>query len=383
MLDMSDQIVNRLYEEAFSKIGSKTGLKAGLERMLEMDKALGNPSRSFRSVHVGGTNGKGSVSTKIAYGLSRRGKKVGLFTSPHIDTCRERIQINGEMISEVEFLEAFNTVMAISEDLMFFEIVTLMAFLYFRKHKVDIAVFEVGLGGALDATNIILPELSVITNVTMDHMQYLGNTIESIATNKAGIIKPNVPVVLGNRAAFPPVLRQAFACKSPIYFTKGDVDWMEENTLIAKRALSILTSSDVQEDLSIVQPCRFEAIEVEGVTMVFDVAHNIDGFTQLFARLKSQFPDREFAVVIGMARDKDHGPCVKFIKSQTDKIYPISREHPRLLTQTEIEAVFGITNTIPLQAFVENAEKEKRVLVVCGSFFIMKEMKQELILCRV
>lgn len=383
MLKTPDNSIDLLYEDTVRKLESKIGLKAGLERMLSVDNALGNPSRSFPSIHVGGTNGKGSVSTKIAYGLSQRGRKVGLFTSPHIDTCRERIQINGQMIPSGEFVESFNAVVAISEDLMFFEIVTLMAFLYFRKHKVDIAVFEVGLGGALDATNIILPELSVITNVTMDHMQYLGNTIESIATNKAGIIKPGVPVVLGNRAVFPCVLKQAFACKSPIYFAKGDLDWMEENTLIAKRALSVLTSSEPCEDLSIVQPCRFETIDIDGFTVVFDVAHNIDGLTQLFARLKSQFQNQKFAVVVGMARDKEHGPCVRFIKSQTDMIYPISREHSRLLTQSEIEEVFGIANTISLASFAENAEKENRVLVVCGSFFIMKEMKEVLTLCRV
>lgn len=370
--------MSELYDEMFRKLELRTGEKIDLASMMEYDQLLGSPSRAFQTVHVAGTNGKGSVCTKIAHGLMKAGKKVGLFTSPHIDTCRERIQINQEMISEEEFVEIFKIVTAVSEKAMFFDILTLMAFVYFRKHKVDMAVFEVGMGGAFDSTNIIIPELSVITNVSMDHMKHLGDTLELIATNKAGIIKSGIPVVLGDRAALPCVIQRAVACRSPIYFVRSHPDWMEENTLIAKRALSYLLPSETFTDLSIVQSCRFERVVREGLTIIFDVAHNIDGFIHLFKRVNSQFPGQKLSVIVGMSRDKNHAPCVELIKSQTDAIYPVTASHKRLFTQGEIERVFKIVTGDTLEAFVERARRENRVLVVCGSFFIMKAMKEAL-----
>jgi dihydrofolate synthase/folylpolyglutamate synthase len=178
----------------------KYGIKFGLDNISRLMASLDDPHKSFLSVHVAGTNGKGSVSAIIASILESAGLKVGLFTSPHIVSFTERIKINGEEISEDEIIELADEIRYIVErngdfSPTFFEVVTAMALLYFKREKIDIAVIEVGMGGRLDATNIIAPVVSVITNISCDHMEFLGSTLEEIAREKAGIIKKGVPVV--------------------------------------------------------------------------------------------------------------------------------------------------------------------------------------------
>lgn len=189
-----------LYESVpmFQQIGSKA-YKPGLETTHKLDEHFGHPHRQFKTIHIAGTNGKGSCSHTIAAVLQCAGYRVGLFTSPHLIDFRERIRINGEMIPEeyvVNFVEEHR---AFFEPLhpSFFELTTAMAFRYFADQKVDVAVIEVGMGGRLDCTNIIHPDLCVITNIGLDHTQYLGDTLTKIAKEKAGIIKEGVPVVIG------------------------------------------------------------------------------------------------------------------------------------------------------------------------------------------
>ena len=175
--------------------------KANLDNTLRLDEHFRHPHRQFRSIHVAGTNGKGSVSHMLASILQEAGYKTGLYTSPHLKDFRERIKVNGEMISEeyvIEFVEQNRNFFATLHP-SFFEMTVAMAFKYFADREVDIAVIEVGLGGRLDSTNIITPLASVITNISFDHMALLGDTLEKIATEKAGIIKPHVPVIVGTR----------------------------------------------------------------------------------------------------------------------------------------------------------------------------------------
>ena len=208
---------------SFQEVGG-SAYKPGLERMLRMSRALGNPHLLFPAIHVGGTNGKGSTASTLASVLQAAGYKTGLFTSPHLFDFRERMRINGAPISEaqvVAFVEHIAPQMAEWQP-SFFEITTLMAFCYFARQEVEVAVVEVGMGGRLDCTNIIRPLLSVITNVSLDHTQYLGNTIEQIAYEKAGIIKPQTPVVIGEaapaeRAVFTEKARQEGA---PVFFAE-------------------------------------------------------------------------------------------------------------------------------------------------------------------
>lgn len=193
--------------------------KIGRENLAGLLARLGNPERAIPCVHVAGTNGKGSTCRALAQMFSKMGYKVGLFTSPHLVSINERIRIDGELISDDDFVDAFETVRAeFDVHPSFFEVMFAMAAVYFRKQGCDLAVYETGMGGRLDATNVLSPELTVITSVGMDHMEYLGDTIEKIAAEKAGIIKPGVPVVYFRRdeAAAQVIEETAARCGSPV-----------------------------------------------------------------------------------------------------------------------------------------------------------------------
>jgi dihydrofolate synthase/folylpolyglutamate synthase len=217
-----------LYNQApmFQNIG-KRAYKTGLETTFELDRIFQHPHRKFRTIHVAGTNGKGSCSHLISAVLQKSGYKVGLYTSPHLKDFRERIRINGEMISEeavCEFVELAQPIIAELQP-SFFEITTAMAFRYFAMQNVDVAVIEVGLGGRLDCTNIIDSELSIITNISIDHTDLLGATLPEIAYEKAGVIKAGKPAIIGERQ---PEVAQVFISKAtevnaPIYFASDEM----------------------------------------------------------------------------------------------------------------------------------------------------------------
>lgn len=205
----------------YQRIG-EAAYKADLNNTIELLNLLNNPQKSFKSVHVAGTNGKGSVSHSLASIFQEAGYKTGLYTSPHLRDFRERIRLNGKMIPEenvVDFIDKYRYKFE-KMKLSFFEMTVGMAFDYFCKEKVDMAIIEVGMGGRLDSTNVINPELSIITNISMDHMKFLGDSLKKIAGEKAGIIKSKIPVVIGEtQSKIKDVfLKKAKKCNSPIYF---------------------------------------------------------------------------------------------------------------------------------------------------------------------
>jgi dihydrofolate synthase/folylpolyglutamate synthase len=222
-----DETVNYLYNCAppFQQVGG-AAYKEGLANSIALDNHLGNPHRRFRIIHVAGTNGKGSCSHTLAAILQAAGYKVGLYTSPHLIDFRERIRVNGKP-AEKEFVVRFvEQEKSFFETLnpSFFELTTAMAFAYFAEQQVDVAIVEVGLGGRLDCTNIITPDLCIITNISPDHVQFLGDTLAQIAGEKAGIIKPGIPVVIGESA---PETKEVFLAKaaeeeSPIFFAEDE-----------------------------------------------------------------------------------------------------------------------------------------------------------------
>lgn len=221
------ETLDYLYNSApmFQQIGSKA-YKEGLENTLALDEHFGHPHREYRSIHVGGTNGKGSCSHTLAAILQSAGYRVGLYTSPHLLDFRERIRINGEPIAEFYVIRFVEKHRDFFEPLYpsFFELTTAMAFRYFADQKVDVAIIEVGLGGRLDCTNILQPDLSIITNIGFDHMQFLGDTLEKIAGEKAGIIKKGVPVLIGDTTeeTKPVFLRKAEEVGAPIVFGEDE-----------------------------------------------------------------------------------------------------------------------------------------------------------------
>jgi len=323
--------------------------KPGLERMQQMCEAIGNPQRYIRTIHVGGTNGKGSTTSLIASVLTAAGYKVGLFTSPHLVDFRERIRINGEMISEEEVVSFVERTRPLIESVgpSFFEYTTLMAFEHFHTHEVDYAVIEVGLGGRLDSTNVILPKLSIITNISLDHTQYLGNTLEAIAYEKAGIIKEGVQAVIGNAGGSVRELFERVADErhAPITFCEDEhtikqydelhpgmrldtVDYglietplsgdaQLENVHTVLTALRILDDKVLDTPLSHEEVARgfAELYKLSGLRgrwetistdprIVCDTAHNPAGIAVVVHQLEEESYDHLY-IIVGMSADKD------------------------------------------------------------------------------
>jgi dihydrofolate synthase/folylpolyglutamate synthase len=229
MLVTYDQALTYLYDNLpmFQKVGA-SAYKRDLTNTIELCSLLGDPQHRFKTIHIAGTNGKGSTSHMLASILQSAGYKTGLYTSPHLKEFTERIRINGIEIDRDFVVRFVNRIRPAIERIQpsFFEITVAMAFEYFASEKVDVAVIEVGLGGRLDSTNVILPELSVITNIGFDHQNILGDTLDKIASEKAGIIKPSVPVVISERQVNIDTvfIDKAKSCNAPLYFASDEFD---------------------------------------------------------------------------------------------------------------------------------------------------------------
>jgi dihydrofolate synthase / folylpolyglutamate synthase len=339
--------VNQQYTEVVQWLFSKnrsSGIQLGLERMKEACRNLGNPERSFRSIHIAGTNGKGSVCTKIAKAYELCGYATGLYTSPHISSFTERIQANGERITEDEVVEGIATIRKhCSDTLTFFEITTLLAFLWFQKKQVQMAVLETGLGGRLDATNVCSPELCVITSISFDHMNYLGNTIEAIAAEKAGIIKYKTPVVIGPRVPLDIVFREAEKCEAPLFQVKGEwADYDSENSAVAMKALSLLgmPSRVIEEAVRYRPECRFQEVPRGLIekkygkspqAVILDVAHNPDGIQRLLMKAKNSFPNSSLCILLAVSRDKDVREMIDLLRHEASIIICTEAASPRAM----------------------------------------------------
>lgn len=345
---------------SFEKNGA-VGFHEGLKTTLALDEHFGHPHHCFKTIHVAGTNGKGSVSHSLAAQLQAEGYKVGLYTSPHLVDFRERIRVNGQMIPEdyvVSFVDE-NRPFFESLSPSFFELTTAMAFKFFKEQGVDIAVIEVGLGGRLDCTNIITPTLSVITNIDFDHTQFLGNTLELIASEKAGIIKQNVPVVIGeaNEHTRPVFEQKAKAMSAPITFAedapkvisfaedgdaitytednghqfKGELSglYQVKNTNTILHALYALIGMGVMKSIhydAFMQICsttgltgRWQVLE-RNPMVVCDTGHNPAGWRYLSRQL-SEVKCRHMHIIFGMVDDKDFTRVVQMLPPQATYYY--------------------------------------------------------------
>lgn len=368
------------------------GVKLGLSNMHSLSHFFNHPEKSFKTVHIAGTNGKGSTATKIAKSLEAKGLKVGLFTSPHISSFRERIQINGKKILEDDVLnimqELFQAVESLAIPATFFELTTMLCLLFFRKKKVDFAVVETGLGGRLDATNIITPEISVITSISFDHMEILGTTLEKIAWEKAGIIKEKVPVVIGPWVPKGVIEKEAQKKKSTVVHVEGEFqNFDEENSAIARKALEIMGISEREILLGIRHrpPCRLELFDSER-PIILDVAHNPDGFRKLFRSLRCVFRKQPFHVILGLSKSKDIEECLRIIVQEAKMVYCIEAKSARAICSSELSdrlkqmtgKFYPCFSSIEQAIIAANAQREKNPLLITGSFFIMAEARQAL-----
>lgn len=394
------ELINKLYE-----VNLFGGMKLGLSNCLTLNAAMGFPSDSFQSIHVAGTNGKGSVTKKIACALEHEGYRVGLYISPHISCFRERISVNGFMIPEKAVESILSHLFVLADQMSvkpsFFEFATLMAFQYFAEEKVDFSVIEVGLGGRLDATNIVTPKLSVITSISLEHTEILGSTVEEIAQEKGGIIKPNVPFVLGPKTPQRIFHQIAKEQSSPCIQVDGDFNtYEEENCAIAKTALNYLGISEnaVVKGLAAKLPCRFEIYSKKQFpqynrfpeTIIFDVAHNPDGLTSLFKAIKQLFPNEHLRILFGLSKTKDIKACLAIIKNNASHFHLVEAPNGRGAKIQDLYNLLVSANVPKENLFcsptirenfkfaLEKAHAEKQLLIICGTFFIMSEIRNEL-----
>lgn len=312
----------------YQRVG-QSAYKADLDATIHLANYLNNPEKSFKSVHVAGTNGKGSTSHLLASVFQEAGYKTGLYTSPHLKDFRERIKINGEMIPKQnvsEFVDKHKQFLE-SNKLSFFEMTVGLAFDYFRNEKVDIAILETGMGGRLDSTNIVIPEVSVITNIGLDHTQFLGNTLSQIAAEKAGIIKSGIPVIIGETLFETKLVFERIASEknAPISFaenfeaTNYQSDligiYQKKNIRTVLTALRVLQKSGWNISEENIRNGLLNSIKNTGLMgrwhilkntpkVVCDTAHNADGLRLVMQQLKDE-KYRELHVVLGVVNDKD------------------------------------------------------------------------------
>ena len=360
-----------------------------------LDQLLDFPSSFYPTSHVAGSNGKGSVATKIAKVLELSGYRVGLYTSPHLFCFCERIATNGEPISKEDVVLGMQPIFDLVDKHAlhptFFEQVTFLAFEYFRRQKVDVAVIETGLGGRLDATNVIQPLLSIITSISLEHTHILGEEIEQIAKEKAGIIKRGVPLVIGPKARCQSIYHQAEELGCPL-FASNKISYFfdEENTAIAELALEPLSTHfkiDLEarrQGLLVRPPCRFERED----NVIFDVAHNPEAIFSLLQALHHFFPEGKFRFLVGFSKDKDYENCLDLIADVATHIHLVQSDSSRSASLEMLQE--AMRNEDPhlwtphasIQEAVAAAYSEVvtrgEILVVCGSFYVMAEAKAHL-----
>ena len=334
----------------FEKTGA-SAYKEGLSNTHALDEHFGHPHRQFKTIHVAGTNGKGSCSHTLAAILQSAGYKVGLYTSPHLVDFRERIRINGQCISKEYVVDFVEQERSFFEPLhpSFFELTTAMAFKYFAEQAVDIAVIEVGLGGRLDCTNIITPVLSIITNISFDHTQFLGNTLAKIAGEKAGIIKKNVPVVIGETTpeTLPVFQKKAAVKNAPLHLAEAfevahDYDFELKGLYQQKNKQTILCAVNCLKDVftipeEAIKKGMAHVCELTGLTgrwqtlqtrplVICDTGHNVGGWQYLAEQIKAQ-TCKTLRIVFGMVDDKDINTVMQLLPKQAVYYFTQASSH--------------------------------------------------------
>lgn len=407
------------YLYGLEKFGIVFGL-AGVTRILSL---LGNPHDSLRTVHIAGTNGKGSVASMVAQAAKQAGYRVGLYTSPHLISFTERITVNGEPIDEAEVVELTQFIRERIEEhdrelrFTFFDFTTALAFEYLRRKKVELAVIETGLGGRLDSTNVLLPLVSVITNVAMDHQDYLGNTIEAIAREKAGIVKKGVPTVTGAAAGALGAIREA-ARDGALYVLGEQFHYMKksdrlmsytglktrlDDVSVALRgdhqlfnaALAICTvellnergftirDAAVREGLaSVFWPGRLEVIPAgkERPAIILDGAHNPDGAESLAAFLRSHHETGKRILIFGVMKDKAFPEMLSKLIPEVDRVVLTRPEIARAADPEDVAVhAPGALIAGSVQEAIAEALKLAQAgdtIIIAGSFYTLGEAKK-------
>ncbi len=420
----------------FLNSSSKFGMKLGLDRITKMLELLGNPHKGLKFIHIAGTNGKGSTTAMISSALIEAGYKTGMYTSPFIEAFEERIQVDGNNIPKIKVAEYMIKIKNVSEEMKvfdlgeitYFEIVTALGFLYFNEMKIDIGVIEVGLGGRYDATNVIDPILTIITSISYDHTQILGNTISEIAFEKAGIIKEGIPVVLYPvvEEAHNTIKKVAQEKNADILYLDRNMATIEEidksttkenaiqrliikynnnemniklplvgahqvmNCLVAVNSLFKLNEQgmDITED-NIIKgiekvkwPGRMELM-IKEPRFVIDGAHNIDGIRYLKENLKDYYEYEKLYILVGILSDKDIDEMIKIIAVEGDEIIALTPNNIRAENSDKLGKKIAVynPNVKAMDNYTEAIEYvlskagDKDLIIACGSLYLIGELR--------
>lgn len=401
----------------------RAGIKYDLKNIRAILKFLGNPDKRLKAVHIAGTNGKGSVASIINSVLLEYGFKCGLYTSPHIKDFRERILLNGIMIDKKFLIEFTNKLNPLIKKISpsFFEVTTAMAFEYFAINKVDYAIIEAGLGGRLDSTNVLKPLISIITGVSIDHREYLGNTIEDISREKAGIIKNNIPVVTGTLNPKSKEIIRSIACKnhSEFYYSpdlnnvkitermktgfnfklEGDEfyfpvigDYQKINISTAITSLKVLLKREnlIFDKIILSNGLnnliknsnfygRFQILK-ESPKVVIDVSHNAEGIKNIKNNLK-YLSYRKLFIIFGMMKDKEYKKCLREIENLGGSVIVTKPKYKRALEPEEMYEIFEnkencnvIKDISEAYKFAINKAGKNDIVLITGSFFLVGEI---------
>lgn len=371
-------------------------INLGLERIMQILDLLKNPQDKLKFVHVAGTNGKGSVCSMLNSVLTQAGYKTGLFTSPHVFEYTERIKINNTEISEEIFAQkVFNLINLASNNNIYlteFEVLTAVAFDYFMEENVDIVILETGLGGRLDATNVIKDNIcSIITHIDFDHTERLGDSIEKIASEKAGIIKPRGTVIINEqnlgyeiinhqaRQLGSEVLSASFA---PNFLVKELAlmgNYQAENLALVLKSIEILnikgfniSQENVIEGLKLVKhPCRFEFIQDKNV--IIDAAHNPNGAKALRASLEKKFSNKNYKFIFGCLNNKNYKEMMKALFKENDEIYFYRFDNPNSCSLEELQSACEYKSYK-----FEDYTQDDKLTVMCGSIYMIKELSSKM-----
>lgn len=407
----------------------RSGMKYDLANITRILKSLGNPHHKIKFIHIAGTNGKGATASMLASILMEHGLKTGLFTSPHILKFNERVRINGKMISN-DYIKTFlnNNIKLIKKiKPSFFEVNTALAFKYFADKKVDIAIAEAGLGGRLDSTNVIIPELSILTQIGIDHVQFLGNTIQKIAKEKLGIVKKDVDVIVSDNHSELKTLFKSKIKKHNLYFMDDYVKVSAVNTANNNATFNLLFKQN-NKKLTLTSPLfggyqvrnaatavlasykylnksgihfsdrktkagiqkvkintgyhgRFEKITDKGINYIFDISHNPDGIKTALKNLNNKKPN---VIVFGIMADKDYKSAVKEVLKHSINIIFTKPDYSRALAPEELQKyskkiikkgqqVLVYKNLKETAKYIQGSVKKGQTILFIGSFFLVSD----------
>lgn len=379
-----------ILEEIFTR--NRFHIDLGLERIEEALQQLDNPHKDLRVIHIAGTNGKGSTASMIKAILQRDGYKVGIFTSPFLSDFRESIRVNDKLITEEEVIAFYEKMMPFCSELTYFEFKTAMAFLYFKKHNIDFAVVEVGLGGRLDATNVVSPILTIITNTEKDHMHILGDSIEKIAKEKAGIIKPGVPIItMENGEGFRVIKQIASEKNAPFYQVNREGEYIKTNLngsfqqLNARLAIKAIEILRKDYNISNGAIKGLENVNIHGRmefidNILLDCAHNLPAFEILEKEIENiRQKYKKIIVVTTILIDKQRKGMLSIINNIANDIIITSIDFPRSSKPEELQKFITKPSRIiedPKDALREAYKKADKndLVLVAGSCYLIGEI---------